>query len=66
MKTTWIAAMVKKAIRTVDLPRDGSDPCGTSGLGVFIFYLTRSVCFFEVICVFCAGVFPQKTPEQIY
>ena len=37
MKTTCTIRIVKKAMRMVDLFFEGVVPCGTNGLGVFMF-----------------------------
>ncbi len=56
MKTTCTIKIVKKAIRMVDLFFEGDVPCGTNGLGVFIFFPVwlclslRCSCFFFCIC----------------
>src|SRR5262249_21029449 len=48
MKTTCTIRIVKKAMRMVDLFFEGDVPCGTSGLGVFIFCPVWFMSFVEV------------------
>src|SRR5690348_4002670 len=59
-----MAAMVKKAMRTVDFPLDcRSEPWGTSGFGVFILFGARRL-YFEVLCLlFLRRGFSSKNLE---
>jgi hypothetical protein len=65
MKTTCTIKIVKKAMRMVDLFFEGDVPCGTNGLGVFIFCPIWFMSFVEVFVFFLLYLlFPHKERIQ--
>ena len=63
-----MTTIINTALRKVDLLPARIEPWGTNGLGLFIIIVSWRFffCLVEVVSVGCAGVFPQKTPAQIF